>query len=75
MEQLILLKVIKVENAWFVTFFKKNYGFEFQDYVCNSCYNLTILSVNVSDIAIITVKNVDYCCIIYNIGKYQAMNL
>ena len=34
-----------------------------------------MLSVNTSDIAIITVKNVDYCCIIHNIKKSEAINL
>ena len=36
-----------------------NHGFKFQDSICNGCHDLTILSVNISDIAIITVKNVD----------------
>ena len=44
-----------------------NHGFKFQDYVCNGCHDLIILGVNTRDIAIITVKNVDYHCIIYNI--------
>ena len=30
---------------------------------------------NVSDVAIITVKNVDYRCIVYNISKSEAINL
>ena len=34
-----------------------------------------MLSVNISDIAIITVKNVDYRCIIYKISKSKAINL
>ena len=34
-----------------------------------------MLSVNISDIAIIGVKNVDYLCIIYNISKSTAINL
>ena len=41
-----------------------NQGFEFQDSVCNGCLDLTMLSVNISDIIIITVKNVDYRSII-----------
>ena len=52
-----------------------NHGLKFQDYVCNGCHDLTILSVNMSDIAIITVKNVDYRCIIHNIIKSEAINL
>ena len=34
-----------------------NHGFNFQDYGCYGYHDLTILSVNISDIAIITVKN------------------
>ena len=49
-----------------------NHGFKFQDYVCNGCHDLKMLSVNISDIVITTVKNVDYCCIIYNISKSEA---
>ena len=55
-------------------YFSFNHGFKFQDYVCNGCHHLTILSVNISDIAINTVKNVDYRCIIYNISKSEAIN-
>ena len=52
-----------------------NHGFNFQDYVCNDCHDLKMLSVNISNIAIITVKNVDYRCIIHNIIKSEAINL
>ena len=34
-----------------------------------------MLSVNISDIAIIIIKNVDYRCMIYNISKSEAINL
>ena len=52
-----------------------NHGFKFQDSVCNGCHNLVNSSLNFSDIPIITVKNVDYCCIIHNINKSEAINL
>ena len=52
-----------------------NHGFEFQDSVCNGCHDLTMLSINISDIAIITVKNVDYRCNIHSISKSEATNL
>ena len=45
----------------FVLFY---HGFKFQDSVCNGCHGVTMLSVNISDTSIITVKNIDYCCII-----------
>ena len=60
---MILLKVIKVKNARFVTIGFFNHGFKFQGYVCNDCHDLTMLCLNISDIAIITVKHDDYRCI------------
>ena len=52
-----------------------NHGFKFQDYVCNGSHNLTMLNVNISHIAIITVKNVYYRYIIHSISKSEAINL
>ena len=46
-----------------------------QDSVCNGCHDLTSFCLNISDITIITVKNVDYRCIIHNISKSEAINL
>ena len=37
-----------------------NSGFKFQDSICNGCHDLTMLSVNINDIATIIVQNVDY---------------
>ena len=37
-----------------------NHVFKFQDPLCNGCHDLTMLSINISNIATITVKNVDY---------------
>ena len=52
-----------------------NHGFEFQDFDCNGCHDLKMLCLNISDIAIITVKGVDYRCIIYDISKSEAIYL
>ena len=52
-----------------------NHGFELQDYVFNGCHNLTILYFNLSDIATITVKGVNYRCNIYDISKSEANHL
>ena len=59
-----------IRHYWFF-----NHGFKFQDSVFNGCYDLTKLSVNISDNTIITVKKNDYCCIIHNISKSEAINL
>ena len=52
-----------------------NHGFKFQDSVCNGSHHLTILCLKIRVIAIITAKNVDYCCITHNISKSEAINL
>ena len=57
-------------HCWFF-----NHGFKFQDFVCNGCHDLAMLCLNMSDMAIITVKNVDYRCIIHNISKSVGINL
>ena len=49
-----------------------NRVFQFQDSVCNSCHNLMILCLNVSNIAIITVKVVDYHYITRDMSKSEA---
>ena len=59
-----------IYHYWFV-----NHGFQFQDSVCNGCYVFIMLNVNITDLPIITIKNVDYHCIIQNISKSEATNL
>ena len=53
-----------------------NKGFEFQPDVWNECYNLLMLSINLSDIAtLINIKCSDYHCIISLTSKNDAINL
>ena len=52
-----------------------NHGFEFQDYVYNGFHDLTMPCLNISDIIIVTVKNVDYRCIIHNIIISEPIDL
>ena len=52
-----------------------NDGFKFQDSVCNGYHDLTMVSININNIAIITVNNVGYCCIIHSISKSKTINL
>ena len=40
-----------------------NHGFKYQNFVCSRCHDLSMLCLNISEIAIITVKSFDYCCI------------
>ena len=52
-----------------------NHWFGFEDYLQNSCHDLTILCFDISDIVIIIVKNFDYRRIIHNINKPEAITL
>ena len=52
-----------------------NYSFKFEPNVCNRCHDLLIMSVNLSNIAILNIKSSDYCCIISLISKNEAINL
>ena len=48
-----------------------NKGFKFQPNVCIRCHDLLMMSMNLSDIAILNIKGSDYCCICKN----EAINL
>ena len=50
-------------------------GFKFQLNVCNRCHDLLMISINLSDIAILNIKSADCCCIISGISKSEAINL
>ena len=53
-----------------------NYSFKFQTNVCNRCHDLLMMSMNLSDIAILSIKKgFDYRCIISLISKNEAINL
>ena len=52
-----------------------NKGFQFQLDVCNRCHDLLMMSMNLSNIAILNIKGADYRCIISGIIKSEAINL
>ena len=52
-----------------------NYRFKFQSNVCNRCHDLLMMSMNISNIAILNHKGSNYCCIICLISKNEAINL
>ena len=71
MKQANQMRVIIVHIGIFL-----NKGFKFQTYVCNRCHDLLMMSVNLSDIAIILkVKSAGYFFIISGIHKGEAINL
>ena len=52
-----------------------NKGFKFQQNVCNRCHDLLMMSMNLSDTAILNTKGSDYPCIITGISKNEAIKL
>ena len=52
-----------------------HYCFTFQQNVSNRCHDLLMMSMNLRDIAILNIKNSDYCCIISLISKSVTINL
>ena len=52
-----------------------NYIFKFQPNVFNRCHDLFMMSINLSDIAILNIKGSDNCCFISLISKHEAIKL
>ena len=53
-----------------------NYNFKFQTNVCNRCHDLSMMSINLSDIIpILNIKCSNYHCIISLISKNEAIKL
>ena len=63
--------VMDVCHYWYFL----NFSFRFQPNVCNRCHILLLMSMNLSDIAILNIKRSDYHCIISLISNIKAINL
>ena len=59
-----------IRYCWFFS-----HGFKFQDSVCNDYHDLTMLCLNINDIAITALKGTGYYCIIHDISKFEAIDL
>ena len=47
---------------------------KFQSHVCNCCHDVLMMSMNLSDIAILNINVADYRCIINGIIKTEVIN-
>ena len=72
-EGIDLAKSNNSKECMFSHYWLFDHGFEFQDYVCNGCHDLTMLCLNISNITIITIKIVDYRFIIHNNSKSEVI--
>ena len=50
-------------------------GFKFQEYACNRCHDVLMMSVNLNLIAILNINGADYYYIISRMGKSGTVNL
>ena len=50
-------------------------GFKLQLNVCNRCHDLLMMSVNLSDTAILNTESANYRCIKSRLSKTEAINL
>ena len=52
-----------------------NEEFKLQSNVRNRCHHFLMMSINLSNVAILKIKYADYCCIITRISKNGATKL
>ena len=52
-----------------------NKVFKSQADVCSGRHYVSMMSINLNDIAILKICGIDYCCIINGISKSKAINL
>ena len=52
-----------------------NKGFKFQPHGCNRCHDILMMSMNLSNIAILNINGVDYRCIVNKISKIEVVDL
>ena len=49
--------------------------FKFQQYICNGCHNVLMISINFNDFAVLNTDGADYCYIINRTSESDALNL
>ena len=52
-----------------------NKGFKFQPHICNKCHDLLMISIGLSDVAVLNVEGSGYHYIISRISKSEAVKL
>ena len=61
-------------DIWHYWYFL-NYSIKFQPNVCNRYHDSLMMSMNLSNIAVLNIEGPNYCCIISLINKNEAINL
>ena len=50
-------------------------GLKFQPFVCNGCHYVLMMSIKPSDLVILNICGLNYCCIANGTSKNKATNL
>ena len=53
----------------------KDTGFKYQPYVCNRCYDFSMIDQKLHDFLMLRVKSVDYRCCVVNMSKKDTISL
>ena len=52
----------------------KDIGYKFEPYVCNKGHDISMMAYELENIAILSVKGIDYRYVLWNITKNDAIN-
>ena len=52
----------------------KDIGFKFEKHVCNKCHDVLMTVYELKNIAILSVRGVDFRCILWGISRDDAVN-
>ena len=75
LKELMLIRQVHQKSVMFATiWYFLGYSFKVEPNVCNRCYYVLMISINLSDIVISNIK-ADYRCIIRLTGKNEAIKL
>ena len=53
----------------------KDSGYKYEPYVCNRCYNLSVVVYDLNDFMILIIIGIDYRCYVFNMSRSDAINL
>ena len=70
LKELILISQVHKNSVIFIT-----KEFKFQPHVCSGCHDVFMISLNLTDIAILNIDSADYRCIIDDVSKSVTLSL
>ena len=53
--------------------FFKDFGFKFEEHVCNGCHDLLTMAYSLKNIAILSAKGATFRCILMGISKNEGL--